>query len=86
MSDFTEVAKLGDIPVGTLRAVTVGDVEILLAANPGTPARTVAKAASGGELDAGSNSGDSRRVSRAGERPICGAARIAQVCLQELER
>lgn len=36
MSDFTEVAKLGDIPVGTLRAVTVGDVEILLANVAGT--------------------------------------------------
>ena len=40
----------------TARAVGLGagtardDVEILLAANPGSPARTVAKAASGGEL------------------------------------
>ena len=31
MSPFTEVAKLADIPLGTLRAVAVGEVEILLA-------------------------------------------------------
>lgn len=36
MSDFIEVARLGDIPPGTLRAVTVGEAEILLANVGGT--------------------------------------------------
>lgn len=31
MSDFTEVAKFDDIPLGTLRTVTVKGIEILLA-------------------------------------------------------
>lgn len=36
MSEFIEVAKLGDIPPGTLRAAVVGDAEILLANVAGT--------------------------------------------------
>ena len=36
MSSFIEVAKLGDIPPGTLRGVTVGEAEILLANVAGT--------------------------------------------------
>lgn len=31
MSDFIAVARLGDLPAGTMRAVAVGDTDVLLA-------------------------------------------------------
>lgn len=31
MSDFIEVARLGEVPAGTMRAVMIGDTDILLA-------------------------------------------------------